>query len=256
MNLMSSQYLEEFAKDDDTFIHDVQDKEKNMAIDHMSVEVPQGGAGKKVVAKGSYYVEGTKKYGRCEIGEDVKIVDKATTRAKTKVAFLSKGTSSNPFSLINVDNELLIDIYDKLRICLGVSFVDVVTNLELIKSLLLTRNNLVAQSVKKRVDSNDCRGVQTDVDSNIHEESATNFDYELKNVMVLRKDRKSFIRKISEEKKEASPKLRYTPTKRSDDDFAPLSPFKFRMIDLVGIVKGWGKQLSLSFLRNSLEKKR
>jgi hypothetical protein len=32
MNLMSSQYLEEFAKDDDTFIHDVQDKEKKWRL--------------------------------------------------------------------------------------------------------------------------------------------------------------------------------------------------------------------------------
>jgi hypothetical protein len=75
-----------------------------MVIDQMSVEVPQGGVGKKVVAKGLDYVEGTRKCSRFETGEDVKIVDKATTRAKAKAAFLNKGTSSNPSSLINVDN--------------------------------------------------------------------------------------------------------------------------------------------------------
>jgi hypothetical protein len=151
---------------------------------------------------------------------------------------------------------LLIDIYDKLGICLGVSFIDVVTNLELIKSLELTRNNLVAQSVKKCVDSNDCWGVQTDVDSNIHEESDTNFDYELENVMDLRKDRKSLIRKISEEKKKASPKIRYTPNKKSDDDFAPLSHFKFRMIDLSWNCQGLGKAVKFEFLKELIREEK
>lgn len=154
----------------------------------------------KVVVTCSEIVDGTRKCSRFEAADDMKIADKATTRAVARDAFLNKGMSSNPFSLINADNYLLI-IADKLGAGMGVSSVDAVTNLELIKSLEVTRNSLVAQFVNNCDDSNNCRGVQTEVDSNIHEESDTTSIHELENVMVLRRGRKKPIRKNQQERK-------------------------------------------------------
>jgi hypothetical protein len=167
----------------------------------------------KVVVTCSEIVDGTRKCSRFEVADDMKIADKATTRAVARDAFLNKGMSSNPFSLINADNYLLISVADKLGVGLGVSSADVVTNLELIKSLEVTRNSLVAQFVNNCDDSNNCRGVQTEVDSNIHEESDTTSVHELENVMVLRRGRKPPIRKIQQErKKKENPSQAYVYT--------------------------------------------
>lgn len=139
----------------------------------------QAAKGEKVV------VEGTGKSSRLEANEDAKIADKATSRAEAKDAFLYKGMSSNPFSIFTC-NDLIINIAGKIGVELGPSCDDVSANLDLIKSLELTRNNLDIQSFKKNHEVNPIIGDQTDVDSNMHE-SGINMDYDEDTVMVPRK---------------------------------------------------------------------
>lgn len=134
-------------------------------------------------------VEGTGKSSRLEANEDAKIADKATSRAEAKDAFLYKGMSSNPFSVFTC-NDLIINIAGKIGVELGPSCDDVSANLDLIKSLELTRNNLYIQSFKKNHEVNPIIGDQTDVDSNMHNESGINMDYDEDNVMVPRKAHK------------------------------------------------------------------
>lgn len=145
-------------------------------------------------------MEGTRKSSRFETNDDVKIVDKATTRAMARDAFLNKGMSSNPFSLFNSDNDVLMDIALKLGVELGSSNVESASILDLIKSLELTKNNLVFQSIKNNSDINPSIDLQTDMDSNIHVDEEFNKETDLDNVMVLRKGRKIQHKKISMKK--------------------------------------------------------
>jgi hypothetical protein len=77
------------------------------------------------------------------------IADKAAARAMAKVAFINKGMNSNPFFVLNTENSVLMSIASDLGIALGNSISDSIVNLELIKSLELSRNSLAIQSVKK-----------------------------------------------------------------------------------------------------------
>jgi hypothetical protein len=81
------------------------------------------------------HVEGIRRSSRLETNDEMKIADKATARAMAKDAFINKGMSSNPFSVFNTDNYVLMDIASNMGIELGCSFTDFVANLELIKSL-------------------------------------------------------------------------------------------------------------------------
>jgi hypothetical protein len=80
-------------------------------------------------------VEGTRKSSRLEGNEDIRITDKAINRAEAKDAFLNKGNNSNPFSILNSKNSLLIDIANKLGVNLGKGDNERLDNLEMIKCL-------------------------------------------------------------------------------------------------------------------------
>ena len=53
-------------------------------------------------------MEGTRKSTRLEATEDLKITEKAISRAAAKDAFLNKGMSSNPFSVLNTSDNILV----------------------------------------------------------------------------------------------------------------------------------------------------
>jgi hypothetical protein len=146
----------------------------------------------------------------------MKIADKATARAMAKDAFINKGTSYNPFSVLNTDNVVLMDVAHKLGVELGSSFNEAVENLDLIKSLELSRKNLVVQSVKCNFDPNKLVIHDSDMDNSVHNEGEDNALTDLENVMVLRKGRKIHHRKKSVRKKKdnKSPKHRNIPIKR------------------------------------------
>jgi hypothetical protein len=101
-----------------------------------------------------------------------------------------------------------------LWIELGSSFTDYVANLELIKSLELSRKNLVIQSVKNTHDTSPPVESKSDVDKIIHDDEEYNEMTNTENVMILRKGRKIRHNNLWKKKKKKSPpKLRYTPNK-------------------------------------------
>jgi hypothetical protein len=145
----------------------------------------------------------------------MKIADKATARAMAKDAFINKGTSYNPFSVLNTDNAVLMDIAHKLGVQLGSSINEAMENLDLIKSLEPSRKNLFVQSVKCNFDTNKAAIHDSDMDNSVHNEGEDNALTDLENVMVLRKGRKIHHRKKSVRKKKdnKSPKHRNIPIK-------------------------------------------
>jgi hypothetical protein len=109
-----------------------------------------------------------------------------------------------------------MDVALNLGIELGSSFNESVENLDLIKSLELSRKNLAVQYVKSSFDPNHLVVPDSDVDNIIHNEDEDNTMTNLENVMVLRKGRKIRHRKkICEKKKNNNfPKHMYIPIKR------------------------------------------
>jgi hypothetical protein len=197
-DLLDSQELEEFIKDDEVIPSPTQEKKK------MNINVSDD-AGKNVgVKKGGSMegdlTEGVRRSSRLESTEEMKIADKAAARAMAKDAFINKGTSYNPFSVLNTDNVVLMDVAHKIGVELGSSFNDAVENLNLIKSLELSRKNLVVQSVKINVDNSKIDCIASDVDNNSHNDSVDDALSDLDDVMVLRKGRKIRHRKKNCEK--------------------------------------------------------
>jgi hypothetical protein len=143
-DLLDSQELEEFIKDDEFIPSPTQEKKR------MNINVPDDAIKSAGVKKGGAIegdlAEGVRRSSRLESTEEMKIADKAAARAMAKDAFLNKGTSYNPFSVLNTDNAVLMDVAHKIGVDLGSSFNDAVENLNLIKSLELSRKNLVVQS--------------------------------------------------------------------------------------------------------------
>jgi hypothetical protein len=160
--------------------------------------------------------EGIRRSSRLESNDEMKIADKATARAMAKDTFINKGTSYNPFSVLNTDNVVLMDVAHKLGVELESSVNEAVENLDLIKSLELSMKNLVVQSVKCNFDPNKAVIHDSDMDNSVHNEGGDNALTDLENVMVLRKGRKICHRKKSMRKKKdnKSPKHRNIPIKR------------------------------------------
>ena len=138
----------------------------------------------------------------------MKIADKAAARAMAKDAFMNKGMNSNPFSVLNTENFVLMSIASDLGIVLGNSSTDCLVNLELIKSLELSRNILAIQSVKKSIEHNLQVGSDSEMDKSIQNEEDNNELTDLEDVMVLRKGRKIRHKKsVKKKKKGLPPKL-------------------------------------------------
>jgi hypothetical protein len=159
--------------------------------------------------------EGIRRSIRLESNDDMKIADKAAARAMAKDAFINKGMNSNPFSVLNTENSVLMSIASDLGIALGNSISDSIVNLELIKSLELSRNSLAIQFVKKSVEHNLQVGSDSELDKSIQVVNGNNQLTDLDNVMVLRKGRKIHHKKksVKKKKKKSSPKIRYSPNK-------------------------------------------
>jgi hypothetical protein len=217
-DLLDSQELDEFIKDDDFIPSPAQDKKKL----HMSIveDASKIAGGKKSGPMEMETSEGVRRSSRLESSEEVKIADKAAARAMAKDAFINKGMSYNPFSVLNTDNDVLFDVANRLGVELGSSFDDAVENLNLIKSLELSRKNLVVQSVKINVDNSNADCIVSDDDNSIHKDNLEDNFSELEDVMILRKGRKIQHRKKTVRKKNnssltgKSPNNRKNPIKR------------------------------------------
>jgi hypothetical protein len=115
--------------------------------------------------------------------------------------------------VLNTKNYVLMSIASDLGIVLGNSSTDSMVNLELIKSLELSRNSLAIQSVKNSIEHNLQVVSGSEMDKSIQNEDGNNELTDLDDVMVLRKGRKIHHKKISQEEKRSSPKIRYSPNK-------------------------------------------
>jgi hypothetical protein len=223
-DLLDSQELDEFIKDDEFIPSPVQDKKKLHLSNVEDASMIAGG--KKGGPMEGVATEGVRRSSRLESSEEVKIADKAAARAMAKDAFINKGSSYNPFSVLNTDNDVLMEVASKIGVDLGSSFNDAVENLNLIKSLELSRKNLVVQSVRSNGDNSNADCIVSDDDNNMHNDNLDDNFSDLEDVMILRKGRKIQHRKKSVRKKNNSnlagktPKNRKIPIKRkgqSDD---------------------------------------
>jgi hypothetical protein len=152
-DLLSSQELEEFAKDMEEDQTDFQTKIDAMISIPPNDEVLQDVKGKKSLDMPSNISDGIRKSSRLEKNDDMKVADKAISRAEAKDAFLNKGMYTNSFSLLDTNNDDLLDIANKLGVSLGPSETAAINNLESIKDLELSRKILAIQSYKKNTSS-------------------------------------------------------------------------------------------------------
>ncbi|AQK57560.1 hypothetical protein ZEAMMB73_Zm00001d052635 [Zea mays] len=89
-DLLSSQELEEFAKDMEEDQTDFQSKIGAMISIPPNDEIFHDGKGKKPLDMPTNIVDGVRKSSRLEKNDDVKVADKAISRAEGKDAFLNK----------------------------------------------------------------------------------------------------------------------------------------------------------------------
>jgi hypothetical protein len=194
-DLLSSQELKEFAKDMEEMQTDFQAKVGEVLSIPSAKDKNKGLVAKKTSEVQSSVTEGPRKSSRLEKNDDVSVVDKAISRAEAKDAFLNKGMSNNPLSLLNASNEDLCDISNKLGVCLGSSESNVIANLDLIRELELSRKILAIQSCGTKKDEEPNVDDVNEVDSSVHADSEKELEYDLLDVMVLRKGRKIKHRK-------------------------------------------------------------
>jgi hypothetical protein len=189
-DLLSSQDLEEFAKDDEGVIPPCQGKISKSPLGAQAEGSGKTEAEKQVMNMEVEHGEGIRRSNRLESNDDMKIPDKAVARAMAKDAFMNKGMNSNTFSVLNTENPVLMSIASDLGIDLGNSINESIANLELIKSLELSRNVLAIRSVKNSVEHNLQVGSDSEMDKSIQDENGNNQLTDLDDVMVLRKGRK------------------------------------------------------------------
>jgi hypothetical protein len=211
-DLLSSQELEEFAKEVEEEQTDFQARVGEMILIPSTEEEKQDLMGKKSSEVPVSTSDGVRKSSRLEKNDDIKVADKAISRAEAKDAFLNKGMNNNSFSLLDANNEDLLEISNKLGVYLGPSKSTTMANLDLIKELELSRKTLAIQSCKTKKKEEPLPDDINEMDSSVHADSDKNIDYDFLDVMVLRKGRKIKHRKNS--KKKASPKFRCTPNRK------------------------------------------
>jgi hypothetical protein len=199
-DLLSSQELEEFAKDMEEMQTDFQAKVGEVLSIPSTKDEKQDLVGKKSSEILISTTKGIRKSSRLEKNEDIKVADKAISRAKAKDAFLNKGMNNNSFSLLNASNEDLFDISNKLGVCLGSSESSAMANLDLIRDLEMSRKILATQSCGIKKTEEPIVDDFNEVDSSVHADSEKEIDYDLLDVMVLRKGRKIKHRKNQQKK--------------------------------------------------------
>jgi hypothetical protein len=204
-DLLSSQDLGELAKDDDVVLPSHQDKISKILVGAQTEGTGKNDGEKQAMNMEVDHVEGIRRSSRLESNDEMKITDKATARAMAKGDFINKGMNSNPFSVLNTENYVLMTVASDLGIVLGNSSTESVVNLELIKSLELSRKSLAIQSVKIPLGPSLKVVFDSEMDKLIQNEEECNELTDLDNVMVLRKGRKIRHKKSAKKKKKNSP---------------------------------------------------
>jgi hypothetical protein len=89
-DLLCSQDLEEFAKDEDLVLSTLQEKENMNLVELQTEDASKDIGDKKGVTMEGDHVEGIRRSSRLESNDEMKIAEKATTRAMAKDAFITK----------------------------------------------------------------------------------------------------------------------------------------------------------------------
>jgi hypothetical protein len=108
-----------------------------------------------------------------------------------------------------------LSIASELDIELGNSLDESISNLELIKSLELSRNTLVCRATGNHFEHISQKGSDSEMDRFTQDVKENNHLNELEDVMILRKGRKIQYRKnsVKKKKKKSSAKIRYAVEK-------------------------------------------
>jgi hypothetical protein len=220
-DLLSSRELDVLVKDMGMDAINSQDDMLNEKVDSEDMEKNADDKNKKNKGKGADVVEGTRKSSRLETNEDIKITEKAISRAVAKDAFLNKGTSSNPFSVLNSNDDTLIEIADLLNVSLGKNKEEIILNLDEIKRIenerLITcdSNSNFEQKVNMSDDENE-HEIAVSIDKMVQELLDSESDKEKMLVHNRKKDiRREKKYSLRNKKKKNSPNVRCTPNKRS-----------------------------------------
>jgi hypothetical protein len=86
-------------------------------------------------SKNGEQAEGVRRSLRLEAYEDVKVANTAISKVEAKYAFIHKGKSSSPFSVLNTDSCTLIEIAKTLKVELGSNDREIEDSINMIKSL-------------------------------------------------------------------------------------------------------------------------
>lgn len=148
-DLLSSQELEALAKSVGVDISTPQEEVDDKKEDAVTKKYNQAENEKKGKQKVGEQAEGPRRSPRLETSEEMNVTEKAISRAAAKDAFLSKGNSHNPFSVLNSSESELIDIANILNVDLGKNSREAESSLCHIKSLELVRSNMIIQDGKR-----------------------------------------------------------------------------------------------------------
>jgi hypothetical protein len=218
-DLLSSQELNNFVKGMGVEIADEQELEMDEGELLKVQDEQQTGKDKKGKAKLVDQVEGTRKSSRLEANEDIRITDKAINRAEAKDAFLNIGNNPNPFSILNSENSLLIDIANKLGVNLGKDDNERLDNLEMIKCLEEERARAImpdvgADDIDNKFAGNLVENEDPSIMDRIVQEMIESESEGKKNKTPKKKKKIQKEKKYSLRKKKGSPKIRYTSNNR------------------------------------------
>jgi hypothetical protein len=218
-DLLSSQELDVLVKDMGVEVTNSQEEMTSEKEDTGKQEMDTDEKNKKNKGKGAELMEGTRKSTRLEANEDIKITEKAISRAVAKDAFLNKGMSSNPFSVLNTSDNVLIEMADLLSVSLGKNDEEICLNLSDIKMVETERfidcssniapvEELNLTETEKEFEISDSidKMVQDLLDSESEKEKMLVYNKK----EDLRREKKYSLRN---KKKNNSPKFRCTPNK-------------------------------------------
>jgi hypothetical protein len=219
-DLLSSQELDVLVKDMGVDVTNSQDEMISEKDDPEKHDMNKDERNKKNKGKGADPMEGIRKSTRLEATEDIKITDKAISRAVAKDAFLNKGMSSNPFSVLSTSDNILVEMADLLNVSLGKNDEEVCLNLNDIKMVETERFIDCSSNIVPEVDLNITETekeieISDSIDKMVQD--LLDSESEIEKMLVynkkeeLRREKKYSLRN---KKKNNSPKVRCTPNKR------------------------------------------
>jgi hypothetical protein len=219
-DLLSSQELDVLVKDMGVDITNSQEDKTSEKEDTDKQDMNIDEKNKKNKGKSADLMEGTRKSTRLEANEYLKITEIAISRAAAKDAFLNKGMSSNPFSVLSTSDNILVEMADMLNVSLGKNDEEIFLNLNDIKMIEIERyidckSDIVPDDALNIIDAENELEICDSIDKMVQEVLDSESDKEQFLVHNKKEDmRKKKKYSLRNKKKNNSPKVRCTPNKR------------------------------------------